>query len=459
MPASTNGCRTGEGQDEGEISQFKQIVAEATANHPVDWCVQPVEGRKKRMLIADMDSTIIGQESIDEMAELKGIRPEIAAITERSMRGELEFEFGLRERMRLLRGITEADLQRVLGRLTLNPGARTLVQTMKAHGAHTVLVSGGFTFFTSAVAERAGFAANRGNVLLWDNGRLAGAAEPIQGREAKLAALNEEAAAHGILPAEVIAVGDGANDLAMLKAAGLGVAYRAKPIVAAKADAQSTLHRPYRASLFPGLHARQFRSLTAGCALSPFLHLGHGEKRLRVAGGCAIVTELGEVDAIGSKTRRDRRIHGIGDGESAEQERALRPKAVTALAPDGSNAGDVRLRLIGWDVALDTGMKVHRKLFPKRVKAGMHLRRDRTRNRPGVRVFRPEARLRGDFGEIFADGETIPDRETASPQNRHTGRRRMARDLLRRIRLPQPDLHLAKRNFCNLGRQPRPETP
>ena len=228
----------GEGWGEGEMSQFKQIVAEAVANYPVDWCVQPAEWRKKRMLIADMDSTTIGQESIDEMAELKGIKPEIAAITERSMRGELVFESGLRERIRLLRGMSEADLQRVLGRLTLNPGARTLVQTMKAHGAHTVLVSGGFTFFTSAVAERGGFAANRGNVLLWDDGRLAGAAEPIQGREAKLAALNEEAAAHGILPTEVIAVGDGANDLAMLKAAGLSVAYRAKPIVAAEADAQ-----------------------------------------------------------------------------------------------------------------------------------------------------------------------------------------------------------------------------
>ena len=228
----------GEGWGEGEMSQLKQIVAEAVADYPVDWCVQPAEGRKKRMLIADMDSTTIGQESIDEMAELKGVRPEIAAITERSMRGELVFESGLRERIRLLRGMSEADLQRVLGRLTLNPGARTLVQTMKAHGAHTVLVSGGFTFFTSAVAERAGFAANRGNVLLWDDGRLAGAAEPIQGREAKLAALNEEAAAHGILPTEVIAVGDGANDLAMLKVAGLSVAYRAKPIVAAEADAQ-----------------------------------------------------------------------------------------------------------------------------------------------------------------------------------------------------------------------------
>jgi phosphoserine phosphatase len=185
-----------------------------------------------------MDSTTIAQESFDEMADLKGIRPEIAAITEQSMRGGLEFEAGLRKRMELLRGMTKADLQRVLGRLTLNPGARTLVQTMKAHGAHTVLVSGGLTFFSSAVAERAGFAANRGNVILWDDDRLAGAAEPVQGREAKLAALNEEAAAHGILPADVIAVGDGANDLAMLKAAGLSVAYRAMPIVAAEADTQ-----------------------------------------------------------------------------------------------------------------------------------------------------------------------------------------------------------------------------
>jgi phosphoserine phosphatase len=228
----------GEGQNEGEISQFKQIVAEATANYPVDWCVQPSTGRKKRMLIADMDSTTIGQESFDEMAELKGIKPEIAAITERSMRGELKFEAGFRERMRLLRGMSEGDLQRVLGRLTLNPGARTLVQTMKSHGAHTVLVSGGLTFFSSAVAERAGFAANRGNVILWDDGHLVGAVEPVQGREAKLAALNEEAAAHGILPADVIAVGDGANDLAMLKAAGLSIAYRAMPIVAGEADTQ-----------------------------------------------------------------------------------------------------------------------------------------------------------------------------------------------------------------------------
>ena len=123
-------------------------------------------------------------------------------------------------------------------RITLNPGARTLVETMKAHGAHTVLVSGGFTFFTHAVAARAGFAASRGNVFLWQDGRIAGAAEPIPGREAKATALKEEAGAHGIAPQDVLAVGDGANDLSMLKAAGLSVAYRAKPVVAAEADAR-----------------------------------------------------------------------------------------------------------------------------------------------------------------------------------------------------------------------------
>ncbi len=225
--------------DESGLPALKQMAAELIADRPLDFCVQPAQGRTKRMLIADMDSTIIGQECLDEMAELKGIKPEIAALTERAMRGELDFEAALRERIRLLSGLTPADLQRVLeGQITLNVGARTLVETMKAHGAHTVLVSGGFTFFTNAVAALAGFAKDRANVFLWTDGQLSGVAEPILGREAKLAALQEEAAAHGIALSEVIAVGDGANDLAMLKAAGLGVAYRAKPVVAAEADAQ-----------------------------------------------------------------------------------------------------------------------------------------------------------------------------------------------------------------------------
>jgi phosphoserine phosphatase len=224
---------------EASAAQLKPMVEAAIGNRPLDWCIQPAEGRKKRMLIADMDSTIIGQECLDEMADLKGIMPEIAALTERAMRGELDFEAALNERIRLLAGLTPADLQRVLDeRITLNPGARTLVQTMKVHGAHTVLVSGGFTFFTQAIAARAGFAKNHANVFLWKDGRLAGVAQPVLGREAKLAALKEEAGAQGFTPAEAIAAGDGANDLAMLKAAGLGVAYRAKPVVAAEADAQ-----------------------------------------------------------------------------------------------------------------------------------------------------------------------------------------------------------------------------
>ncbi len=155
------------------------------------------------------------------------------------MRGELEFEASLRERMRLLRGLKADDLQQVLhGRIALNPGARTLVQTMKAYRAHTVLASGGVTLFTHAVAARAGFAKDRANVFVWEDGRLAGIAEPVLGRAAKLAALKEEAAAHGIALSETIAAGDCANDLDMLRAAGLGVAYHAKPVVAAEADAQ-----------------------------------------------------------------------------------------------------------------------------------------------------------------------------------------------------------------------------
>jgi len=228
-----------ERQDEGGLSELKEMVREIIGNRPADWCLQASDGRKKRMLIADMDSTIIAQESIDEIAELKGIKAEVAALTGLAMSGELDFESALRERIRLLKGLTPADLQHVLHEhITLNFGARTLVQTMKAHGAHTVLVSGGSTFFTHAIAARAGFAKDRANVFLWDEGHLSGVAEPILGREAKLAALKEEAAAHGVSLSEVIAVGDGANDLDMLKAAGLGVAYRAKPVVAAQAAAQ-----------------------------------------------------------------------------------------------------------------------------------------------------------------------------------------------------------------------------
>jgi phosphoserine phosphatase len=173
------------------------------------------------------------------MGDMLGIKPEIAAITERAMRGELDFEGALRARMTLLAGLTEIDLERVFTeRITVMPGARTLVATMRANGAFTALVSGGFSFFTERVAAAVGFDTNRANALVIEGGRLAGrVTEPILGREAKLEALRTFARQRGIDPVLTLAVGDGANDLAMIGAAGLGVAYRAKPVVAAEAAA------------------------------------------------------------------------------------------------------------------------------------------------------------------------------------------------------------------------------
>jgi phosphoserine phosphatase len=196
--------------------------------------------RRKKLLVADMDSTIIEQECIDEMADMLGLKPTIAAITERAMRGELDFEAALTERVALLKGMAEVDLQRVLEeRITLMPGARTLVATMRANGAFTALVSGGFSFFTSRIAKRAGFDIDHANTLLIEAGRLSGAiAQPILGREAKLETLRRHASGKGLIEPQTLAVGDGANDLAMIRAAGLGVAYRAKPVVAAQAKAR-----------------------------------------------------------------------------------------------------------------------------------------------------------------------------------------------------------------------------
>ena len=224
---------------------------------PVDVCVVPAEGRRKGLLIADMDSTIIQQECIDEMADMLGLKPRIAAITERAMRGELPFEAALIERLALLAGLAESDLQRVFDeRITLMPGARTLVATMRAAGAFTALVSGGFGFFTSRVAAAVGFDVNRANTLEVVGGRLTGrVVGPILGREAKLAALEQYRGERGLAAAATMAVGDGANDLAMIKAAGLGVAYRAKPVVAAEADAGIT-HGDLTALLFLQGYAR-----------------------------------------------------------------------------------------------------------------------------------------------------------------------------------------------------------
>ncbi|MEO8651968.1 MAG: phosphoserine phosphatase SerB [Hyphomicrobiaceae bacterium] len=224
---------------------------------PVDVCVVPAEGRRKGLLIADMDSTIIQQECIDEMADMLGLKPRIAAITERAMRGELPFEAALIERLALLAGLAESDLQRVFDqRITLMPGARTLVATMRAAGAFTALVSGGFGFFTSRVAAAVGFDVNRANTLEVVGGRLTGrVVGPILGREAKLAALEQYRSERGLAATATMAVGDGANDLAMIKAAGLGVAYRAKPVVAAEADAGIT-HGDLTALLFLQGYAR-----------------------------------------------------------------------------------------------------------------------------------------------------------------------------------------------------------
>jgi len=211
--------------------------------------------RKKKLLIADMDATIIDVECLDELADMAGLKPKIAAITERAMKGEIEFEAALMERVGLLKGLKLEALERTYSeRVRLNPGAKSLIATMRAHGAHTMLVSGGFSYFTRRVAEAAGFHAERGNTLLDDGAVLTGAiAMPILGREGKLQALEEAAAKLNIGLDETLAVGDGANDLAMIQKAGqnggLGVAYHAKPVVAQAAGA-SIAHNDLTALLY-----------------------------------------------------------------------------------------------------------------------------------------------------------------------------------------------------------------
>lgn len=212
----------------------------ALAGHTLDIAVLPAAGRRKRLLIADMDSTIIGQETIDEIADALGLKQQVAAITERAMRGEIAFEPALEERVALLRGLERAALERVRDeRLRLNPGARRLVMTMRAHGAVTALVSGGFTLFARTIAERAGFAHHFANVLEFDGDRLSGAVRPpVLGARAKREALERLRRESGLTRDETLAIGDGANDIDMLEAAGLGIAYRAKPALAQTADAR-----------------------------------------------------------------------------------------------------------------------------------------------------------------------------------------------------------------------------
>lgn len=224
----------------------------------IDLAVQPAAGRKKRLLIADMDSTMIQEECIDELADEAGVGAYVASITARAMNGELDFEAALRERVGLLRGLDEAVIARVIAdRITLMPGGRALVATMRANGAYAALVSGGFTAFTGAIAGVLGFDENRANTLLVEDGKLTGrVAEPILGRAAKVQALEDIAQRLGFTPAEAVAVGDGANDLGMLGLAGMGVALHAKPSVQAECPLRVN-HGDLTALLYLQGYARQ----------------------------------------------------------------------------------------------------------------------------------------------------------------------------------------------------------
>ncbi len=222
----------------------------ALGGEAVDVIAQPAEGRRKRLLLADMDSTIVTSETLDELAAFAGLKDRIAAITKRAMDGELDFIQALAERVGMLAGLPVSALERTWEATEMTPGAAELVATMRAAGAHCVLVSGGFTFFTARVAERLGFHAHNSNTLLTRDGKLTGrVAEPVLDRHAKLATLKRVAAELGLPLSAALAVGDGANDLDMIRAAGLGVAFRAKPIVAAAARAKVD-HSDLRALLF-----------------------------------------------------------------------------------------------------------------------------------------------------------------------------------------------------------------
>jgi len=234
-------------------------VRAAIGDAPVDAIASADATRRKRLLIADMDSTMITGETLDELADFAGLKERISAITARAMNGELDFKAALRERVLMLKGLPVATLDATWERIRLTDGARELVATMRAHGAYTALVSGGFTFFTERVAAMIGFHMHRANVLLDDGASLTGfVAEPILDRDTKLETLRALAAERGLPLSVTVAVGDGANDLDMLGAAGLGVAFRAKPIVAAAARARVD-HADLRALLFAqGYRADQF---------------------------------------------------------------------------------------------------------------------------------------------------------------------------------------------------------
>jgi phosphoserine phosphatase len=223
-----------------DIRTISDRLRTARGDLPIDIVVQPIATRRKKLFLADMDSTMISQECIDELADFVGLKAHVAAITERAMRGEIEFEPALRERVTLLKGLSVSVVDEVLKtRITATSGGRELVMTMRAHGAYTCLISGGFTLFTNAVAARIGFQENRANELVVRDGKFTGEVkEPILGRATKLATLIELTESFDLDDIDTMVAGDGANDLGMIQNAGLGVAYRAKPPVAAAAAAR-----------------------------------------------------------------------------------------------------------------------------------------------------------------------------------------------------------------------------
>lgn len=223
-----------------DISGVEERALAALGGAAVDLALTTTANRRKQLLIADMDSTMITVECIDELADFAGVREAVSGITERAMRGEIDFEGALLERVGLMQGLPEGVLQQAFdARVHLTRGARTLLATMKAGGAHAALVSGGFTFFTERVAAQAGFDEHHANSLLFSNGKLTGdVGRPILGRQAKLDQLNRITETLGIGLDDALAVGDGANDLAMIQASGLGVAFHAKPVTANAAGAR-----------------------------------------------------------------------------------------------------------------------------------------------------------------------------------------------------------------------------
>jgi phosphoserine phosphatase len=228
------------GDDEGLLQDLAGDIRDIIGHAPVDVVIQPHEGRRKKLLVADMDSTMIGQECIDELAGHAGVKDRVAAITERAMRGEIEFAPALRERVALLKGVPAAAIDTLIAeRIRSTPGGPALVATMRANGAYTCVVSGGFTAFTERLAAMIGFDEQRANTLLVDaDGRLTGTvAEPVLGREAKLQALTTLRDRFRLTREDTLAVGDGANDIPMIKAAGLGVAFHGKPALRAAAAA------------------------------------------------------------------------------------------------------------------------------------------------------------------------------------------------------------------------------